>query len=240
MKKLIAYITTGYPDREFTIELINALKENGVDGIELGIPFSDPVADGEVIQEVNKRALQNGFKLSDTFYVSEKIAKNIDTYWMGYFNNFYHKGYDFMVKKAKEYGVRGFIIPDLPYEEAVEYEESFPLISFVAPTDSKERIQKILKNPKEFIYLVAYAGITGANKKEDLSEVIENIRNITDTPVFIGFGVNEKTAREKAKGVDGVIVGSAFVKVLLENISNSKKIKKISQMAKNIKEAINS
>ncbi|WP_457565114.1 tryptophan synthase subunit alpha [Caminibacter sp.] len=240
MKKLIAYITTGYPDREFTIELINALKENGVDGIELGIPFSDPVADGEVIQEVNKRALQNGFKLSDTFYVSEKIAKNIDTYWMGYFNNFYHKGYDFMVKKAKEYGVRGFIIPDLPYEEAVEYEESFPLISFVAPTDSKDRIQKILKNPKEFIYLVAYAGITGANKKEDLSEVIENIRNITDTPVFIGFGVNEKTAREKAKGVDGVIVGSAFVKVLLEDISNSEKIKKISQMAKNIKEAINS
>ena len=238
MKKLIAYITTGYPDKNFTVDLINEISEY-VDGIELGIPFSDPVADGEIIQEVNKRALQKGYKLQDTFEVSEKIAKNIDTYWMGYFNNFYHKGYDFMVNKAKELNVKGFIIPDLPYEEAIIYEDKFPLISFVAPTDSKERIKTILKNPKEFIYLVAYAGITGADKKEDLSEIISYIKEITKTPLFIGFGVNEKTAKEKAKDVDGVIVGSAFVKVLLEDISNSEKIKKIREKAKIIKEAIN-
>ncbi len=238
MKKLIAYITTGYPDKNFTIDLINEISEF-VDGIELGIPFSDPVADGEIIQEVNKRALQKGYKLTDTFEVSEKIAKNIDTYWMGYFNNFYHKGYDFMVNKAKEFNIKGFIIPDLPYEEAIEYENKFPLISFVAPTDSKERIKTILKNPKEFIYLVAYAGITGADKKEDLSEIINYIKEITSTPLFIGFGVNENTAREKAKDVDGVIVGSAFVKVLLEDISNNEKIKKIKEKAKIIKEEIN-
>ena len=240
MKKLIAYITTGYPDKNFTVDLIEALKENGADGIELGIPFSDPVADGEVIQEVNKRALQNGYKIKDTFEVSEKIGKKIDTYWMGYFNNFYHKGYDYMVENAKRFGVRGFIIPDLPYEEALEYEDKFPLISFVAPTDTKERIKKILKKPQEFIYLVAYAGITGAQKTEDLSEIISFVKEITDTPLYIGFGVNEKTAKEKAKGVDGVIVGSAFVKVLLEDISNSEKIKKIANKAKIIKEAINS
>jgi tryptophan synthase alpha chain len=240
MKKLIAYITTGYPDRNFTVELIESLKENGVDGIELGIPFSDPVADGPVIQEANKRALELGYKIKDTFEVSEKISNKTDTYWMGYFNNFYHKGYDFMVEKAKELNIKGFIIPDLPYEEAIEYEDKFPLISFVAPTDSKERINKILKNPKEFIYLVAYAGITGADKNEDLSEIISYIKEITSTPVYIGFGVNEKTAKDKAKNVDGVIVGSAFIKVLLEDISNSEKIKKISKMAKNIKEAINS
>jgi len=239
MKKLIAYITTGYPDKNFTIDLISEISEY-VDGIELGIPFSDPVADGEVIQEVNKRALQKGFKINDTFYVSEKVAKNIDTYWMGYFNNFYHKGYDFMVEKAKELNIKGFIIPDLPYEEAKKYENKFPLISFVAPTDSKDRIKKILSNPKEFIYLVAYAGITGAEKKEDLSEIIKIIKEITSTPLYIGFGVNEKTAKEKAKDVDGVIVGSAFVKVLLEdNISNSEKIKKIKEKAKIIKEEIN-
>ena len=238
MKKLIAYITTGYPDKNFTVDLINELSEY-VDGIELGIPFSDPVADGDVIQEVNKRALMKGFKLQDTFDVSEKIAKNIPTYWMGYFNNFYHKGYDFMVNKAKKFGVKGFIVPDLPYEEAVEYEDKFPLISFVAPTDSEERIKKILANPKEFIYLVAYAGITGASKKEDLSEIIKNIREITNTPLFIGFGVNEKTAKEKSQNVDGVIVGSAFVSVLLEDISNNEKIKKIKQKAKIIKEEIN-
>jgi len=238
MKKLIAYITTGYPNKNFTVDLINEISEY-VDGIELGIPFSDPVADGEVIQEVNKRALQKGFKINDTFYVSEKVAKNINTYWMGYFNNFYHKGYDFMTQKAKELNIKGFIIPDLPFEEAKEYENKFPLISFVAPTDSKERIKKILSNPKEFVYLVAYAGITGADKKEDLSKIIKIIKEITTTPLYIGFGVNEKTAKEKAKDVDGVIVGSAFVKVLLEDISNSEKIKKIKEKAKIIKEAIN-
>ena len=238
MKKLIAYITTGYPDKNFTTDLINEISEY-VDGIELGIPFSDPVADGEVIQEVNKRALMKGYKLTDTFEVSQQISSKIDTYWMGYFNNFYHKGYDFMVEKAKEFNVKGFIIPDLPYEEAVVYEEKFPLISFVAPTDSKERIKTILKNPKEFIYLVAYAGITGADKKEDLSEIILTVKQITDTPLYIGFGVNENTAKEKSKDVDGVIVGSAFIKVLLEDISDSEKIKKIKEKAKIIKEAIN-
>jgi tryptophan synthase alpha chain len=240
MKKLIAYITTGYPNKNFTVDLIESLKENGVDAIELGLPFSDPVADGPVIQEVNKRALELGYKISDTFEVSEKTATNVNTYWMGYFNNFYRKGYDFMVQKAKELKIKGFIIPDLPYEEAVDYEEKFPLISFVAPTDDKKRIKKILKNPKEFIYLVAYAGITGADKKEDLEEIITYIKEITSTPLYIGFGVNEKTAREKAKGVDGVIVGSAFIKVLLEDVKESEKIKKICQKAKIIKEEINS
>ena len=238
MKKLIAYITTGYPDKNFTVDLINELREY-VDGIELGIPFSDPVADGDVIQEVNKMALMKGFKLQDAFEVSEKIAKNIPTYWMGYFNNFYHKGYDFMVKNAKDFGVKGFIIPDLPYEEAIKYEDKFPLISFVAPTDSKERIKKILSNPKEFIYLVAYAGITGSEKKEDLREIIKNIKNVTSAPLYIGFGVNEKTAKEKSQNVDGVIVGSAFVKVLLEDISSNEKIKKIKEKARIIKEEIN-
>jgi len=238
MKKLIAYITTGYPDKNFTVDLINEISEYA-DGIELGIPFSDPVADGEVIQEVNKRALLKGFKLQDTFYVSEKIAKNIDTYWMGYFNNFYHRGYDFMTQKAKELNIKGFIIPDLPFEEAKEYEDIFPLISFVAPTDSEARIKKILSNPKEFIYLVAYTGITGADKEEDLKEIIKIIKATTSTPLYIGFGVNEKTAKKKAEDVDGVVVGSAFVKILLEDISNSEKIKKIKEKAKIIKEEIN-
>jgi len=240
MKKLISYVTTGYPDKNFTIDLIYTLKEAGTNAIELGIPFSDPVADGPVIQEANKRALEMGFKLNDVFEISEKTAKDINTYWMGYFNNFYHKGYDFMVEKAENSGVKGFIIPDLPYEEAITYENLFPLISFVAPTDSKERIKTILKNPKEFIYMVAYAGITGADKQEDLSEIINTVKEITDTPLYIGFGVNEKTAREKSKGVDGVIVGSAFIKILLEDISNSEKLKKIESTAKIIKEEINS
>jgi len=245
LKKLVAYITTGFPDKSFTVDLALSLKEAGVDSLELGIPFSDPVADGPVIEAANLSALQNGFKIADLLEVSEKIAPEIDTLWMGYFNPFYHKGLDFFLTKAKEYGVSGFIIPDLPHEEGRAYRQMFDekdiaLIDFVAPTDSKERIAAIVKDSKKFIYMVAYAGITGADKSESLDSIISAVRENTDTPLYIGFGVNEKTAKEKAKGVDGVIVGSAFVKILLqEDLTNSQKIDNISTLARSIKELIN-
>ena len=245
MKKLVAYITCAYPDVNFTEDLILSMKESGVDFVELGVPFSDPVADGPVIEEANLKALQNGFRMSDLFEVSKKVAKEIDTLWMGYFNPFYKNGVDFHLQKAKEYGIKGFIIPDLPYEEAKNYKKDFDsfdisLIDFVAPTDSFERIKEIVKDAKTFIYLVAYAGVTGSGKIEDLSEVIENIRSVSKTDIFLGFGVNEKTAKEKSKNVDGVIVGSAFVKILLdESLTNSQKIDNISQLASYIKEQIN-
>ena len=245
MKNLVAYITTGYPDKNFTIDLAHSLKEAGVDSLELGIPFSDPVADGPVIEAANLFALRNGFRISDLFEVSEKIAPVIDTLWMGYFNPFYHKGIDHFLNRAKELGVSGFIIPDLPHEEAAAYKEAFDekdvaLIEFVAPTDTPERIAKIVKDSKKFIYMVAYAGITGADRSESLEPIIETVREHTDTPLYIGFGVDEKTAKQKARGVDGVIVGSAFVRILLkENLTNSQKIDKISTLARSIKDQIN-
>ena len=245
MKKLVGYITCAYPDVNFTEDLILSMKENGVDFIELGVPFSDPVADGPVIEEANLKALQNGFKMNDLFEVSKKVAKEIDTLWMGYFNPFYKNGVDFHLQKAKEYGIKGFIIPDLPYEEAQNYKKDFndydiSLIDFVAPTDSFERIKDIVQDAKTFIYLVAYAGITGAGKDEDLSKVIYHIRKVSKTDIFLGFGVNEKTAKEKSKDVDGVIVGSAFVKLLLDdNLTNTQKIDNISQLASRIKNEIN-
>lgn len=245
MKKLVAYITSALPDREFTIDLALAMKESGVDFIELGIPFSDPVADGPIIEEANVLALQKGFKIADTLYISEKIAKKIDTLWMGYFNPFYHKGVEYFLDEAKKLGVSGFIIPDLPYEEALTYkplfdEKDIALIDFVAPTDSEERIKTITKDSKKFVYLVAYAGITGSDKKEDITHIVENIKKYSDTPVYIGFGVNEKTAKEKAKDVDGVIVGSAYIKILLSDLTNQEKIDRICQLSGKIKELINS
>lgn len=246
MKKLVAYITSSLPDKNFTIDLILNLKEVGVDSIELGIPFSDPVADGPVIEKANQIALTNGFKMNDIFDVSRSVAKEIDTLWMGYFNPFYHKGVGYFLQKAKTLGVSGFIIPDLPHEEATPYKELFSeykidLIDFVAPTDSKERIKTVTTNSTKFIYLVAYAGITGAGIKEDLTPIIENIKSSTSTPIYVGFGVNENTAKEKSQNVDGVIVGSAFVKELLrDDLTNKEKIDKISQLAKTIKEEINS
>ena len=246
MKNLVAYITTGFPSLDFTVDVALALKDAGVDTLELGMPFSDPVADGPTIELANLKALQNGFRLEHLFQASKQIAPHIDTLWMGYFNPFYHKGMEFFINQAKECKVNGFIIPDLPYEEALEYKpqitaNSLNLIDFIAPTDSKERIQTITKDAKKFIYLVAYAGITGAGKSEDLQEIISHIKDSTTTPVYVGFGVNTKTAKDKAKGVDGVIVGSEFVKVLLDDsLSNSQKISQISQIAKIIKEEINS
>ena len=245
MKNLVAYITTGFPSLEFTVDASLALAQAGVDTLELGMPFSDPVADGPVIEAANLKALQNGFKLEHLFEASAKIAPHIDTLWMGYFNPFYHRGMENFIAEAKKAGVNGFIIPDLPLEEAKPYkpmvkDAGLSLIDFIAPTDSKQRIEQIVTDAQKFIYLVAYAGITGAGKSEDLQPIITDIKSFTKTPVYVGFGVDQNTAKDKAKGVDGVIVGSAFVKVLLDDsLNNTQKITKISAIAKEIKEKIN-
>jgi len=245
LKKLIAYITAGYPDRNLCIDIALALKENGADILELGVPFSDPVADGPIIEEANLKALKNGFKMDTLFDVTKNISSEICTYWMGYFNPFYHKGVDYIFAKAISNNACGFIIPDLPYEEAKPYKKmvenmGLNMISFIAPTHSNERIEMISKEANGFIYLVAYAGITGSGKDEDLNLVIREIKKHTSTPVYIGFGVNEKTARQKSKNVDGVIVGSAFVKTILDDsLTNKEKIGRISALARDIKNMIN-
>lgn len=244
-KKLVGYITSSMPDSEFTVDLAYNMKDAGVDTLELGIPFSDPVADGPVIEKANLIALNNGFKLNDLFEVSSKIGKDIDTLWMGYMNPFYHYGIEKFLQKADEYGINGTIIPDVPYEMAQNLQALFDKynkvnISFVAPTHSEERIEEVTKNAQKFIYMVAYAGITGSGQSEDLTKVIENVRKYSNTPLYIGFGVDKKTCKEKAKGVDGVIVGSAFVKHLIDDsLSNSEKISRITAIAKEIKQKIN-
>lgn len=245
MKQLVGYITTGFPDKNFTADLALALSQNGVDSIELGVPFSDPVADGPVIEKANHKALELGFKFADLLEVSSQVAKEVDILWMGYFNLFYQYGMDKLLPKAKELGVSGMIIPDLPHEEALSYKDLFNAnnvanISFVAPTDTPARIKEIVTDAQKFIYLVAYAGITGAGKSEDLQGIITSIKEYTNTPVYVGFGVNEKTAKEKVQGADGVIVGSAFIQILLdESLSHTQKIQNCSRLAREIKEKIN-
>ncbi|HEX5623834.1 MAG TPA: tryptophan synthase subunit alpha [Sulfuricurvum sp.] len=245
MKHLVAYITAGYPESQFTIDLALALGENGVDTLELGVPFSDPVADGPVIEEANGRALANGFRFKEILTISESVAPSVDMLWMGYFNPFYQFGMEKLLDRAKEIGVNGLIIPDVPYEEALAYDDLFESrglanISFVAPTDSDERIAMITANARKFIYLVAYAGITGSGKAEDLNPILTSIKRHSDTPVYVGFGVNEKTAREKVQGADGVIVGSAIVSVLLDDtLNHTQKIAKCCEITRTIKSIIN-
>ncbi len=245
MKHLVAYITTGFPEKSFTVDLALALGENGVDSLELGVPFSDPVADGPVIEKANFLALEKGLRFSDVLDVSAEIAPKVDTLWMGYFNPFYQYGMEALLQKAKEMGVSGMIIPDLPHEEAGAYKDVFDVnsvsnITFVAPTDGDARVKEVVKHSKKFIYLVAYAGITGSGKSEDLQPIVTSIKSHTETPVYVGFGVNEKTAKEKVKGADGVIVGSAFVNVLLEEgLSYQQKIERCCSIASEIKQKIN-
>ena len=245
MKKLVAYITSGYPEKSFTIDLSLALGENGVDTLELGVPFSDPVADGPTIEKANHKALDLGFKFTDLLEISEAVAPKVDTLWMGYFNSFYQQDMQKLLPLARKIGINGLIIPDLPHEEALLYKELFDAnslsnISFVAPTDSKERIKEVVTHATKFIYMVAYTGITGSGKAEELQPFLTSIKEYTPTPVYVGFGVNPKTAKEKVKGADGVIVGSSFIDVLLqENLSYTEKITKCSEIAKVIKDEIN-
>jgi len=246
LKKLVAYITSGYPEKSFSIDLALALGESGVDTLELGVPFSDPVADGPLIEMANHKALELGFKFAHLKEISTAIAPKIDTLWMGYFNSFYQQNMDKLVPLAREMGINGLIIPDLPHEEALTYGELFDLnnisnISFVAPTDSEDRIKEIVKDSKKFIYMVAYTGITGSGSAEDLQPFLSSIKKYTQTPVYVGFGVNKKTAKDKVKGADGVIVGSAFVEILLkDNLSYKDKIIECSELAKILKSEINS
>ncbi len=245
MKNLVAYITSGYPEKSFTVDLSLALAQNGVDTLELGVPFSDPVADGPLIEKANHKSLELGFKFKDLLEISKEIAPQVDTLWMGYFNSFYQQNMQRLIPLAKELGVNGLIIPDVPHEEALTYKDLFVSndvanISFVAPTDSESRIQTVVSDAQKFIYMVAYTGITGSGTAEDLQPFLSSIKKYTQTPVYVGFGVNEKTAKEKVKGADGVIVGSAFVNILLNNDLNyTQKIAQCSELAKVIKNEIN-
>lgn len=245
MKNLVAYITTGYPEKSFSIDLALSLAQNGVDTLELGVPFSDPVADGPLIEKANHKALELGFKFNDLLEVSRAVAPKVDTLWMGYFNSFFQQDLRKLIPLAKEIGIQGLIIPDVPHEEGLVYKSLFDAnavanISFVAPTDSEERIEKVVSDAKKFIYMVAYTGITGSGVSEDLQPFLASIKKYTQTPVYVGFGVNAATAKEKVKGADGVIVGSAFVEILLrENLSYAQKIEECIKLARVIKNEIN-
>lgn len=245
MKELVSFVTCGFPDKEFTKELGLALKEAGSDRLELGIPFSDPVADGVLIEKASLAAIKAGFKTADAFEIASMLSPQIPSYFMGYFNSFFSGSFGLFCEKAASSGVKGLIIPDLPFEEGQKYgtiieANGLSNISFLAVTHKEERIQKIAKASKEFIYLVAFAGITGADKSENLAPILQKVKSVTDTKVFVGFGVNEKTAKERASGADGVIVGSAFTKILLDDtLSGREKLNRCAELARNIKAQIN-
>lgn len=221
-KAFIPFLTAGDPDLGKTEEFILEMERSGADLIEIGIPFSDPIAEGIVIQEADIRALASGTTTDKIFDMVAKVRPQvrIPLVFMTYLNPVFHYGYERFFGRCQEAGIDGIIIPDLPFEEKGELDgiaaaHGVDLISMIAPT-SEERIQKIAAEAKGFLYVVSSMGVTGVRSEitTDLGAILENIRKATDVPACVGFGINTpEQAAEIASIADGVIVGSAIVKL---------------------------
>lgn len=248
-KAFIAYITAGDPDLEATKRIVPVLEEAGVDIVELGIPFSDPLADGPVIQAASHRALEKKVTLKKIFAMAGVLRKttNVPIAFMTYYNPVLRYGVQKFIKSCKRNGVDGVIVPDLPFEEAgdlIKYArpEGIATVFLVAPTSTKKRIREITKNSTGFIYYVSLTGVTGARKNLPL-EVASNVRRIksmTKKPVAVGFGISTPgQAKGIAKVADGAIVGSAIVRIIADNVKDKKRLfSKISGFSKSLAKAI--
>lgn len=242
----IGFLTAGDPSLDKTVEFILAMEEAGCDLIEIGIPFSDPMAEGVVIQEANVRALKNNVTTDDVFEVIRRVREKSDVplVFLTYINPVFFYGYDRFFRKCQELGVDGIISPDIPFEEKDEINPiaskyGVDVISLIAPT-SKQRIQMIAEDANGFIYVVSSLGVTGmrAEIKTDLEAIIDDIREVTDIPVAVGFGINTPDQAENiSKYSDGVIVGSAIVKIIEEHGEEATEYLK--DYVKSMKEAAN-
>ncbi len=244
-KAFIAFLTAGDPDFETSLANFRAVIEAGADLIEVGIPFSDPIAEGPVIQEADIRALASGMTTDKVFELVKELRKDYDLpiVFMTYANPVYHYGADKFFKNASEAGADGIIIPDCPYEERHEFDEiaagyGMDFISMIAPT-SEDRIKMIASQAKGFLYVVSSLGVTGVRSEitTDLDTIIKLIKESTDTPAAIGFGISTPAQAEKmSKVADGVIVGSAMVRIVAEYGKDAPE--KLSEYVKSMKNAI--
>lgn len=224
-KAFIGFLTAGDPSLDKTEEFIIEMAEAGAALIEIGIPFSDPIAEGPVIQDANVRALSvpGGCTTDMVFDMVARVSKKISVplVFLTYLNPVFKYGYEAFCKRCSETGVSGIIIPDLPYEERAELtpfadKYDVDVISLIAPT-SQDRIEKIAKDAKGYIYIVSSMGVTGVRGEitTDIEEIVEGIRKVTDTPLAVGFGINTpEQAAKYSQMADGVIVGSAIVEII--------------------------
>jgi tryptophan synthase, alpha subunit len=232
-KAFIPFVTGGDPDLATTKELLIAMAEEGADLIEIGIPFSDPVAEGPTIQAANERALKAGCTIDKLFDMIKETRKRVTVpmVFLTYINPIFVYGKSRFMKRCVECGIDGLIIPDLPYEEKHEIldvceEYDIILISLIAPT-SNERIKMIAKEAKGFVYVVSSLGVTGVRQeiKTDTKAMIELVKAAAPIPCAVGFGISTpQQAKEQAEVADGVIVGSAIVRLLEEYQGDSVKV----------------
>ncbi|MEL7175344.1 MAG: tryptophan synthase subunit alpha [Pseudomonadota bacterium] len=224
-KAFVAYVMAGDPNYETSLELVKGLPGAGVDIIELGLPFTDPMADGSTIQLAGQRALEGGMTLDKTLQIARELRKDDNTtpiVMMGYYNPIYSRGVETFLKQAKEAGIDGLIIVDLPPEEDVELcipaqKAGLNFIRLATPTTDGKRLPTVLQNTSGFVYYVSITGITGAAEAQasDVAPEVARIKSQTDLPVIVGFGIKTPEAAESIAGVaDGAVVGSAIVSEL--------------------------
>lgn len=243
-KAFIAFITAGDPSLKITEELVYSFERNGVDIIELGVPFSDPLADGPIIQASSQRSLKKGTNLSKILNTVKRIRQRsqVPIALMTYYNPVFHYGEAKFIRDARECGVDGVIIPDLPPEEAgaiikLAKAQQLATIFFLAPTTIRRRMKQIVKAATGFVYYVSFAGVTGASKDFSNKNAI-NIRSakkITQKPICVGFGVSTPAqVRSVARMADGVIVGSAIVNQIEKNQGKKNLVANVSRFVRTL------
>jgi tryptophan synthase alpha chain len=244
-KVLITYLTVGYPSVDATLETVPMIASSGCDLVELGIPFSDPMADGTTIQRASYQALQHGVTPELCLEVASKLSTKVDTplVFMTYFNPVFSYGLDAFCHDCAQAGVSGLIIPDLPPEEGTELEGislkyGLDLIYLLAPNSTEERIDIVAARSRGFIYLVSMTGVTGSRDKlpKELESFVLRVRQRTSQPLCVGFGIsNAKQAQRVAKMADGVIVGSRLIQLLEEKDAPSK----VRSFVRSLRDALN-
>jgi tryptophan synthase alpha chain len=247
-KALIYYLTAGDPSLDKTREIILGMEAAGVDVVEIGVPFSDPTADGPIIQAASQRALKNGATLAGILAMIAALRKSseIPIVLFGYYNPILSYGPERFAARAKQAGVDGILVVDLPFEEAAELRQytdpqGIDFISLIAPTTSIERVRQIAALATGFLYYISITGVTGTAKPqvEEVKKDVERIRKVTALPLAIGFGISTpEQAKEIAPHADGIVVGSAVVKMIAENSQRSDLVSLVSQYAREMKNAI--
>ena len=245
---LIPFITAGDPDLATTAQALRVLNRAGADLIELGVPYSDPLADGPVIQAAATRALRRGVRLEDVLQVVKEVENELRSpiILFTYYNPIFYRGIESFLKQIAQAGVQGLVVPDLPLEEAQNLmqpaaEMGIEVTLLVAPTSPIERIQAIAQQSQGFIYLVSVTGVTGIRTEVQarVQDLLSSLRSVTDKPIGVGFGISqpEQALQVKQWGADAVIVGSAFVKRLAEG-NPEQGLKAIGEFCRSLKQAI--
>ncbi|MDD5171169.1 MAG: tryptophan synthase subunit alpha [Syntrophales bacterium] len=247
-KALVVYLTAGDPDLPTTEALIKALAADGVDILEIGVPFSDPTADGPIIQAASRRALQNGVTLAKILDMIERVRETseIPIVLFGYYNPVFIYGNEAFARRAKAAGVDGILVVDLPPEEAAELRTytdraGIDFISLIAPTTPDQRIRQITEKAGGFLYYISVTGVTGTATPlvENIRKAVTNIRKIGNLPLVVGFGISTPAqAAEISPYADGVVVGSAMVRLIEENSCRDDLIPLATSFAGALKKAI--